>query len=36
MAMPKANNDHFPRKTRNSPERNLFVRIAARPTDLTK
>ena len=36
MAMPKANNDHFPQKTRNSPERNLFVQIAMRAADLTK
>ena len=36
MATPKANNDHFLRKTQNSPERNLFIRIAARPADLTQ
>ena len=30
MVTPKATNDHFPRKTRNSPERNLFIPIAAR------
>ena len=36
MATPKDTNDHFPRKTRNSPERNLFIPIAARPADLAK
>ena len=36
MAMPKANNDHFPRKIRNSPDRNLFGHIAAKSVDLTK
>ena len=36
MATPKATNDHFPQKTRNSPERNLFVPIATRTTDSTK
>ena len=36
MATPKDTNDHFPQKTQNSPERNLFIPIAARPTDLTK
>ena len=29
MVTPKGTNDHFPRKTRNSPEKNLFVPTAA-------
>ena len=36
MATPKATNDHFLRKTRNSSERNLFIPIAVRTADLTK
>ena len=28
MATPKETNDHFPQKTRNSPEKNLFIPIA--------
>ena len=28
MVTPKETNDHFPRKTRNSPEKNLFVPTA--------
>ena len=35
MVTPKDTNDHFPRKTRNSPEKNLFVPIATRPADST-
>ena len=36
MVTPKDTNDHFPRKTRNSLERNLFIPIAVRPADSTK
>ena len=36
MATPKATNDPFPPKTRNSPDNNLFGHVSAKPMDLTK